>query len=282
VDRLDAMRLVVRVAELGSFSAVAQQLGVARSVVTRQVAALETHLRVKLLARSTRRLSLTSAGAGNCMTRWTSASTAPAGFVSHAVDVPMSLKSRLVLVALVLVPAIAGAVLARDNLQMPLDLFRFQSAQAIADWSAIDDAVMGGVSSSRLRHDAAGHAVFEGVVALDNNGGFASVRSRPLDLGAPGAVSYVLEVRGDGKRYKLNLRTDDAFDGVNYQASFETPPGAWTLVRLPVSGFSPTFRGRTVPDAPPLDPIRVRQVGLMIADRQVGAFALAVRAIGVE
>jgi DNA-binding transcriptional LysR family regulator len=56
------MKLFVRVAELGSFAAVAQQLGVARSVVTRQIAGLETHLGVKLMARSTRRLSLTSAG----------------------------------------------------------------------------------------------------------------------------------------------------------------------------------------------------------------------------
>lgn len=62
MDRLDAMHLFVRVAELGSFAAVAQQLGVARSVVTRQVAALEAHLGVKLMARSTRRLALTSAG----------------------------------------------------------------------------------------------------------------------------------------------------------------------------------------------------------------------------
>ncbi len=57
------MRLFVRVAERGNFSAIAQEMGVARSVVTRQIAALETHLQVKLLARSTRRLSLTSAGA---------------------------------------------------------------------------------------------------------------------------------------------------------------------------------------------------------------------------
>ncbi len=62
MDRLDAMRLFIRVAELGSFSAVAHQLGAARSVVTRQIAALESHLGTKLLARSTRRLSLTSAG----------------------------------------------------------------------------------------------------------------------------------------------------------------------------------------------------------------------------
>lgn len=63
MDRLEAMKLFVRVAERGSFAAVAQQIGVARSVVTRQVAALETHLGVKLMARSTRRLTLTAAGA---------------------------------------------------------------------------------------------------------------------------------------------------------------------------------------------------------------------------
>ncbi len=63
MDRLAAMHTFVRVAELNSFSAVAQQQGVARSVVTRQVAALEEHLGVKLMARSTRRLTLTSAGA---------------------------------------------------------------------------------------------------------------------------------------------------------------------------------------------------------------------------
>jgi NADH dehydrogenase [ubiquinone] 1 alpha subcomplex assembly factor 1 len=128
----------------------------------------------------------------------------------------MDLKSWLVLDLLVLVPAIAGTGLARDNPPMARHLFDFQTAESTADWSAIDDAVMGGVSASRLRHDPAGHAVFEGVVSLDNNGGFASVRSRPGELGAPEVVSYVLDVRGDGKRYKLNLRTDDAFDGVSY------------------------------------------------------------------
>jgi DNA-binding transcriptional LysR family regulator len=64
MDQLEGMRLFVRVAEQGSFAAVAQQMGVARSVVTRKVAGLEAHLGVKLIARSTRRLNLTSAGAG--------------------------------------------------------------------------------------------------------------------------------------------------------------------------------------------------------------------------
>ena len=63
MDRLQAMHLFVRVAELGSFSAVAQQMGLARSAVTRQIAALEQHLGIKLMVRSTRRLMLTSVGA---------------------------------------------------------------------------------------------------------------------------------------------------------------------------------------------------------------------------
>ena len=62
MDRLAAMETFVRVADAGSFSAVADQLNVARSAITRQIAALEGHLGVKLIARSTRSLSLTSEG----------------------------------------------------------------------------------------------------------------------------------------------------------------------------------------------------------------------------
>ena len=62
MSRLDAMQFFVRVADLGSFAAAAHQLGVARSVVTRRIAALEAHLGVKLIIRTTRKLTLTSAG----------------------------------------------------------------------------------------------------------------------------------------------------------------------------------------------------------------------------
>jgi NADH dehydrogenase [ubiquinone] 1 alpha subcomplex assembly factor 1 len=165
---------------------------------------------------------------------------------------------------------------------MSRQLFRFDCAATVADWSAIDDSVMGGGSLSRLRHDPAGHAVFEGVVSLEQGGGFAYVRSPSLDLGVSGAVNYLLEVRGDGKRYKLNVRINGAIDGVNYQARFQAPAGTWALMRLPLSEFQPTFRGRSVPGAPPLDPGHVRQIGLVIADRQAGSFALRLRSILAE
>lgn len=60
--QIEMMALFIQVAELGSFAAAANQKGVARSVVTRQIAALESHLGVQLIARSTRKQALTSAG----------------------------------------------------------------------------------------------------------------------------------------------------------------------------------------------------------------------------
>jgi len=158
-------------------------------------------------------------------------------------------------------------------------LFDFSDPAAVDTWHAIDDRVMGGISRSRLRHDPAGHAVFEGTVSLERNGGFASVRSTPGTRSKPGATACVVEARSDGKQFKLSLLTDDGLDSVNYQAGFAANTHDWQTIRLPLTEFRASFRGRNVPGAPALDPVRLRQVGLMIAARQAGQFALDIRRI---
>lgn len=165
---------------------------------------------------------------------------------------------------------------------MSRELFRFDTAESVADFSAIDDRVMGGRSASRLRHDPAGHAVFEGEVSLADGGGFASVRSRALPLGDAQAVTCRIEVLGDGKRYKLSLRTDDRFDGVTYQATFEPVSSEWTVLRLPLASFKPTWRGRPLEGASAIRPESLRQLGLVVGDRQAGVFSLALRSIALE
>ena len=62
MDRIDSYRLFVRVVETGSFSRAARELQVTQPTVTRQVAALEERLGVRLFNRNTRRLSLTDDG----------------------------------------------------------------------------------------------------------------------------------------------------------------------------------------------------------------------------
>lgn len=62
-DRLNGMRVFAQVVDAKSFSAAAQRLGMSTSLASRHVSALEGALSVKLLNRSTRKLSLTEAGA---------------------------------------------------------------------------------------------------------------------------------------------------------------------------------------------------------------------------
>jgi len=133
-------------------------------------------------------------------------------------------------------------------------------------WYPVDDVVMGGRSSSALQwYDRI--AVFTGTVSLEQGGGFASVRTAeyapPLDLSAGTGVA--LRLRGDGRRYKLVLRSGDFDTGVAYSAPFDTAAGQWLIVPLPFARFVPAFRGRTLADAPPLDPTRICALQLMIS-----------------
>ncbi len=62
MDRLEALRLFVRVVESGSFSAVAREVGVGQPAISKQIAALEATLGARLLQRTSRSLTLTDAG----------------------------------------------------------------------------------------------------------------------------------------------------------------------------------------------------------------------------
>ena len=148
---------------------------------------------------------------------------------------------------------------------------------ALAPWQAVNDGVMGGVSVGRMVATERSLR-FEGELSLENNGGFASVR-RAIDLDLSRAGAVRLRLRGDGRRYQFRLRLDDRWDGIAWRAEFRTN-GEWQTIELPFDDFEPVFRGRRVPDAGPLEPARIRQVGFMLADRTAGAFALDIGAIG--
>ncbi len=62
MNRIDAMSLFVRVAELQSFTAAALSLGLPKSSASQAVSQLEAHLKVQLLYRTTRKVQLTHDG----------------------------------------------------------------------------------------------------------------------------------------------------------------------------------------------------------------------------
>ncbi len=144
-------------------------------------------------------------------------------------------------------------------------------------WPNIDDAVMGGVSSSAMVVED-GVATFRGVVSFDNNGGFASVRSRPQVRDLSTFDGLILRVKGDGKNYGFRVRTSASFDNVSYQVPLTPPAGEWTDVVVLFADFVPVWRGRRVADHPALDPARITTLGLIIS-RQKGRFQLEIENI---
>lgn len=62
MDKIHAMQLFIRVADLESFSRAAETLALPKGSVSRQIQALESHLGVRLLHRTTRRVQLTRDG----------------------------------------------------------------------------------------------------------------------------------------------------------------------------------------------------------------------------
>lgn len=140
-------------------------------------------------------------------------------------------------------------------------------------WYARNDTVMGGVSNSRVRVNG-GVLQFTGQVRLENNGGFSGIRSNPGRFDLSAFTSLKLRVKGDGKRYALQLGTS-VLNGVTYRNEFNTVAGQWLEVTIPLNSLRPTRSGERVA-GPVLDPSKVIFFGLTIGNNRAERFALGV------
>jgi len=149
----------------------------------------------------------------------------------------------------------------------------FSNPNTLRDSWIVNDGVMGGVSQSSLRQDEDG-MFFEGMISLENNGGFASMRS---SVRFPQGTQLIeLIAKGDGKRYKLVLRTELA-PRVTYVADFIALP-TWQTYRFNLSQFKSTFRGRDV-NAPTLSFSDVIDFGILISNNQARSFAIQLKTL---
>lgn len=154
----------------------------------------------------------------------------------------------------------------------------FSDAEELASWRPVNDSVMGGHSKSRIWSTQEGLGLFAGKLSLENNGGFASVRSESIEGRLLGAARIVLRVRGDGNTYKLRLRSN-AGGAISYQAPFQTVASEWSEHSFEASDFAPVWRGQQLDNVPALELADVTEVGILISDKQEGMFRLELAAI---
>ncbi|XLS28159.1 CIA30 family protein [Flavobacteriaceae bacterium M23B6Z8] len=161
-----------------------------------------------------------------------------------------------------------------------LTVFDFTKDADISSWQVVDDVVMGGRSDGNFYLNSEGHAIFEGNVSLENNGGFSSVRHRTnktMDVSPYQKV--VLKLKGDGNRYQFRIKSQ-AEDYYSYIAYFETT-GDWQTVEINMNTMYPTFRGRKL-DMPNYEGKQLEELAFLIGNKKPQNFKLLIDKIVLE
>jgi len=149
------------------------------------------------------------------------------------------------------------------------------SGDGFSGWTSLNDTVMGGRSQGSCGVTSSGLLMESLVVA--EGGGFVSCRSPrwqpPLDLS--GAKALVLELEGDGRRYKLAVAPGDLAGrlgelipgGLRWVVDFDTEPEGITRVTIPFEQLRPTVRANPVKMPLSLslnfNPARVSQIQIL-------------------
>ena len=177
------------------------------------------------------------------------------------------------LLAVLLMQAVAEKAL--------VPLLDFAGPGAAEKWQAVNDGVMGGVSDGRFRITDDKTLEFFGTLSLENNGGFASVRTKPMDLGIKAGDTLVVRVKGDGREYVLNIYTKSRRMAFSYRASLPTKKDEWQEVEIPLGDFIPTAFGRRVQGMGPVEPSQINGLGFMLSDKKPGTFQMQVEWVKV-
>jgi DNA-binding transcriptional LysR family regulator len=240
MDTLSAMVVFARVVEEESFSSAARRLGVSKATVSKEVARLEDHLGVRLLNRTTRRLSLTDVGqafyercariveeaeeAERAVTTWQSA---PRGLLR--VSAPVSFGRTWV------APHLPRFLAKYPDLKLELSLNdRFVDLIEEGFDVAIRIARLPDSSLIARRLSPSNRAIYAAPAYLKQHG----TPAHPRDLTRHNCLTYSLQATGDAWRLdgpggEVSVRVDGSFRANNGEALVEAACAGLGIVMCP-------------------------------------------------
>ena len=120
-------------------------------------------------------------------------------------------------------------------------------------WYSIHDTVMGGRSSGMASPRSENNSIlFSGVLSLENNGGFASIRLPVAESQLRGAKGIRISVVGDGRTYLATIRRAHEQRMIYHRVSFSTTKRKSEEIFLPFSDYRAFAYGRPLPQVLPL------------------------------
>ncbi len=160
-----------------------------------------------------------------------------------------------------------------------MTIYDFTQDSDISGWNIVNDVVMGGRSTAAMSISSDGHGVFSGVVSLENNGGFCSVRygMDQVDVGSYSKV--IIRIKGDGKNYQFRVKSDYR-ERHAYISSFQTT-GDWQALEINLHEMIPTFRGRKL-SMPNYPKEYLSEIRFLIGNKKPESFKLIIDSIHLE
>ena len=144
----------------------------------------------------------------------------------------------------------------------------------LLNWKIVNDSVMGGQSDATLKLKNNLYGVFNGYLSLQNNGGFSSIRAYyPPDL--TDVKSITIRIKGDGRQYSFRVRGNTS-NWASYTHTFNTVKNKWIEKELMIKDFYPLYRGYYLNDMPLLSEMVIKEIGIMLSDKQTGPFELEI------
>jgi NADH dehydrogenase [ubiquinone] 1 alpha subcomplex assembly factor 1 len=192
-----------------------------------------------------------------------------------------TLSPRLRFAALVFVPACLfylGPSVVSPRAAATYAVFAFDGSTSEPAWVVINDGVMGGVSSSKVGVTK-GVLRWSGRVRLENNGGFASMRSATLPKGTNAALatgsSIVVRVKGTATTFNITLQTP----GQWYWAQVTPTADGWSSFTIPYARILPRTRFGEPVDGDAYAGQALSNIGVLISNGKAEAFRLDIDSI---
>jgi hypothetical protein len=156
-------------------------------------------------------------------------------------------------------------------------IIAFDNVQSLKDWRVTNDGVMGGLSvgNTQLVNKS---LIFSGEISIENNGGFTSVFKEIPTL--PDKIESIsINILGDGNDYQLRVRSQVFDYELSYSVDFNAKKGQRKELTFHFADFKASFRGRSIDNAPLLEPKSISHVGFLMKSKQVKSFSISVQKI---
>lgn len=175
----------------------------------------------------------------------------------------------------------------QDSTMLAIPIFDFSAntTETISKFDRIDDAIMGGISTSVLREVSGNdYATWAGVCRIDG-GGFCGFRTlpfvTPINVSAADGIfvdcRLVSDDEPERRVWKMTVRTESGYRGEQvYQAEFDMPKkpmdeNGWNRIYVPFEKFQLVRGPRLVMDGPSLDVTNgLFQIGFTMSKFKIG------------